>query len=447
MSCRLSRQKARCYSEIIGRKRRKFAVDPVVSTPAGTDGKTKVYGGFDMLQTLTARLSIAAAILALGATTATGATRNFTVSAATIVDLYSATFDGGMLGCGATPTQECTFFGGNPPVGRAIAILQTGSGTGTMNVTYNDATGEITSVNSMILNLPTLKLTITPAPGSPTCGVGPCGSTIVDVIPGNAVPSVNDTPFAESGTGTLGRDLNGPNVALPLVGQGTADADQVPVTGNITAFHHNDAPNQDATDFSVFSEIVDQCVDNAPAGNCGLITLDLLTLDGVRYRLEGSVGCNPSGHALALKTQTANNSIYRVNFTATTSDVDCDGDTVANATDNCPDVSNVGQDDSGDGDGRGNVCDNCRNLANNTGAGAQADSDGDGFGNRCDGDLNQNSATNAQDYVLFRQQLGQPSVAPLYNRADINSNAVVNAQDYVQFRGLLGAAPGPGAGP
>jgi hypothetical protein len=48
-----------------------------------------------MSQTLTARLSIAAAMLALTATAASGATRNFTVSAATIVDLYSATFDPG----------------------------------------------------------------------------------------------------------------------------------------------------------------------------------------------------------------------------------------------------------------------------------------------------------------------------------------------------------------
>ncbi|MEO8224989.1 MAG: hypothetical protein ABI661_09285, partial [Gammaproteobacteria bacterium] len=58
-----------------------------------------------------------------------------------------------------------------------------------------------------------------------------------------------------------------------------------------------------------------------------------------------------------------------------------------------------------------------------------------------------NGTTNAQDYVLFRAQLGQPSIAPVYNKADINCNATVNAQDYVLFRGLLGGAPGPGAGP
>jgi len=96
-----------------------------------------------------------------------------------------------------------------------------------------------------------------------------------------------------------------------------------------------------------------------------------------------------------------------------------------------------------DGDGVPNVSDNCRLLSNAN----QADSNGDGFGNRCDGDLNNNNTTNAQDYVLFRQQLGQPSAAPVYNAADINSNGAVNAQDYVLFRGLLGSPPGPGAGP
>jgi hypothetical protein len=93
-----------------------------------------------------------------------------------------------------------------------------------------------------------------------------------------------------------------------------------------------------------------------------------------------------------------------------------------------------------DGDGIENNADNCYTLANAN----QADSDADGFGNRCDGDLNNNNVTNSQDYVLFRQQLGQPSVAPTYNKADLNANGVVNSQDYVLFRGLLGKAPGPG---
>jgi hypothetical protein len=92
-----------------------------------------------------------------------------------------------------------------------------------------------------------------------------------------------------------------------------------------------------------------------------------------------------------------------------------------------------------DADGVPDSSDNCTLVANQN----QCDSDGDGYGNRCDGDFNDNAATNAQDYVLFRGQLGKPSVAPIYNEADLNCNGVVNAQDGVLFRSLLGASPGP----
>ncbi|MEO7385352.1 MAG: dockerin type I domain-containing protein [Gammaproteobacteria bacterium] len=92
-----------------------------------------------------------------------------------------------------------------------------------------------------------------------------------------------------------------------------------------------------------------------------------------------------------------------------------------------------------DSDGVVDALDNCRTLPNAT----QVDSDGDGFGNRCDGDLNNNNSTNAQDTTLYRQQLGQPSVAPTYNKADINANGSVNAQDTTLFRQLLAAPPGP----
>ena len=61
--------------------------------------------------------------------------------------------------------------------------------------------------------------------------------------------------------------------------------------------------------------------------------------------------------------------------------------------------------------------------------------------------MNNNDSTNAQDTTLYRQQLGQPSVAPVYNKADINCSGSVNAQDTTLFRQLLGAPPGPGAGP
>jgi hypothetical protein len=83
--------------------------------------------------------------------------------------------------------------------------------------------------------------------------------------------------------------------------------------------------------------------------------------------------------------------------------------------------------------------DNCINEANFE----QVDSDNDGFGNQCDGDFNNNGATNSQDYVLLKLQLGQPSTPPGYNQCDMNANGSVNSQDYVLFRQRLGAPPGP----
>ncbi len=92
-----------------------------------------------------------------------------------------------------------------------------------------------------------------------------------------------------------------------------------------------------------------------------------------------------------------------------------------------------------DGDGVVDALDNCRTIANAN----QVDSNNDGFGNRCDADLSNNNSVNAQDTGLYRQQLGQPSVAPTYNAADLNTNGSVNAQDTGIFRQLLGSPPGP----
>jgi len=100
-------------------------------------------------------------------------------------------------------------------------------------------------------------------------------------------------------------------------------------------------------------------------------------------------------------------------------------------------IVNIGPDT--DSDGIPDVLDNCRLVANPT----QCDSDGDGFGNHCDADLNNNTYTNAQDFVLLRQQLGKPSISPLFNEADINCNGVVNAQDRILFQKRLGSQPGP----
>ncbi|MCC7259271.1 MAG: hypothetical protein IT486_12975 [Gammaproteobacteria bacterium] len=234
------------------------------------------------------------ATVAFGATTASAAvvTTSFAINSATIADLYSATFDGGLVPCGGSPTPECTFFGGNTPAGRAISISATGTGDGTLNVDWESTTGEILAVNSMVINLPSMTLVI-------------AGSTTVTVTRGGG-PAVND-PFIEAGTGTLGRDLDGAGAGVAL-GQGTADADEGSGIGDASIFRHDDAPNPDAPDFAVFNEIVDGCT----GGLCGLI--GVLSLDGVRYQLGGVVNAL-GGDALVLKAQTGNNSIYTLNMT------------------------------------------------------------------------------------------------------------------------------------
>ncbi len=389
-----------------------------------------------MWNSLNKQRLIAAAILALGAGTASAAvlTRTYVINTAVIQDLFSATFDGSLIPC-STPTppdaQECAFFGGYTPPGRNIQINNVGTGSGTLTVNWETTTGEILQVNEMRINLAQTQLVINDGGPNPT---------VVDVIPGNNVPvaSPGDVAFIEAGTGTAGRDLDGAGFQT-ILGAGSADPDQGVAIGQAAVFQHQDPTNNpDTPDFAVFNDVVDTCSGNS----CALISAYVITLDGVRYRLEGTVSA-AGGNSLVLKSQTSNNSIYRVGFTTA---VDTDGDGIPDATDNCPLVANANQADT-DGDLRGNACDNCRLIANNTGANAQCDSDNDGFGNRCDGDFNNNNSTNAQDTTLFRQQLGQPSTPPTYNSRDLNCNGSVNAQDTTLFRQLLGQPPGPGAGP
>jgi len=225
------------------------------------------------------------AVLTVFSMSAFAFTGNFTIDSASIVDLYSATFDGGLIPCngGEADPDECTFFSGNQPAPRAIVVTSApaSNATGTLNVDY-DGAGNITQVNSMVLNLPDAVLTIS-------------GTTIVTVTQGNGIPAANDTLFIESGTGA-------PN--------GTADAHQVRALAGSSAglFEHDDAPNLDVPDFATFANIVDSCV--GPL--CALIPI--LSLDGIKYRLLGTV--NAGGlDSLQLQTQTANNSIYKVDIT------------------------------------------------------------------------------------------------------------------------------------
>lgn len=229
-----------------------------------------------------------ASALALISVSAFSATLNatFSIDSASIVDLYSATFDGSLIPCNGSESDpdECTFFNGNQPGVRNIAIASSPANTasGTFNINYDSDTGNILQVNSMYINLPDAVLTIN-------------GETVVTVIQGNSVPTANDTIFIESGTGA-------PN--------GTADPHEVrALIGSADGlFEHDDAPNLDAPDFATFNDIVDSC----DGSLCGLI--GILSLDAVRYRILGGVNA-AGGDLFQLQAQTGNNSIYKVDFT------------------------------------------------------------------------------------------------------------------------------------
>jgi hypothetical protein len=156
--------------------------------------------------------------------------------------------------------------------------------------------------------------------------------------------------------------------------------------------------------------------------------------------------------------------------------VDTDGDTIPDATDNCPTVANTNQAD-GDADGVGDLCDNCTAIANPrvpggaatflaanpwaTLSGEQRDDDHDGFGNICDGDFDESGTTTAVDTAQYKASLGQPKAGDTCGTPagsgtrpcaifDINSaNSTessaggINAVDTARYKLLIGLAPGP----
>ena len=360
---------------------------------------------------LTRKGGLVAATLLLGSTSASGAvvTRTFSINTAIIADLYSATFDGSSFPCGANPTQECTFFDGAPPAARNVAFTNIGTGSGSLNVDYEDTTGEILQVNSMKISLPDLSIVIT----------NTSGATTATVTQGNSVPVVTDTPFIEAGIGTIAR----------VFGRGTADADQGVAIGEASVFQHSDAPNTDSPDFFAFPDVIDSCT------GVFCVLLPLLNLDAVRYRVEGTIS-GAGGDALTLKAQTPSYSIYRVEFSTAPEPADLDGDGASNAVDNCPVTPNVAQTNS-DGDARGDACDNCVLVSNVT----QLDANGDGFGNICDADINNSGAVTTADFGLLRSVLGQASsFSARAAAADLNGDGAVGTADFGLLRTRLNTA-------
>ena len=91
---------------------------------------------------------------------------------------------------------------------------------------------------------------------------------------------------------------------------------------------------------------------------------------------------NPTTQQAAVFQQVAWDTVQTYNGTPPPP-TDQDNDGVPDASDNCPAISNPGQEDA-DSDGVGDVCDNCPNDSNS----GQFDADSDGVGNACDNCVN-----------------------------------------------------------
>ncbi len=125
------------------------------------------------------------------------------------------------------------------------------------------------------------------------------------------------------------------------------------------------------------------CPPGAYQGNSGAIVCELCPV-ATYNPVEGAAFCQNCDMD------------YNSNIGSTECFPDVDGDFVADADDNCPDVANPNQEDD-DEDGVGNGCDNCPLVVN----GDQADNDGDGLGDACDPDDDNDGCLDEDDANPF----------------------------------------------
>lgn len=217
-----------------------------------------------------------AAAIAMLATASVAQADTYTIESVEITQLFSATFDG--LVFQKAVSDDGSFFGAVPDisnpvfgVNRSIQINNIG-GTGSGVLTFDG-----TELDELYIRLPDTNLTIITG-----------ATTVLSTDTSNASLRISDGNIVDGGD-EANFDLGGPLSAG--------------ATGELV-------------DFSTFNNllsgelgVVDTCSDGA--GNCGL--LPALSLDGVRFTLEGSP-TSSGGDTYTLRAQTSNTSYYEIEF-------------------------------------------------------------------------------------------------------------------------------------
>ncbi len=124
---------------------------------------------------------------------------------------------------------------------------------------------------------------------------------------------------------------------------------------------------------------------------------------------------------------------------------------MADADDNCIDVSNADQTDT-DSDGIGDACDNCRLVANADQRDSNYPEDDNAgkagiqhYGDLCDPDYTNNGLVDLNDFGIWRTYFRQP-VPPAPVHVDITGNGLIDLNDFGIWRQYFRFPPGPGIG-
>lgn len=215
-----------------------------------------------------------AAALALSATGAIAATAQIDLSdpANGLTDIYSATFDGGLVPCSGSSPSYCSFFGGDAPAGRQIVLNPNPSGVA------NTVPGGIAGAGAgSFLNL-------TPSGNTVQLTGGTIAAATVSLTISGAT--------AVSPSGVAGFVLDPGLQTATLNADGQAE------------FLVNMAPGI-AADFSTFSSIV--LAGDCTGPLCALIPI--LSLDMNKYRLFVDYDPTFTSFTADFIGQTSNNSL------------------------------------------------------------------------------------------------------------------------------------------